>query len=44
VLWDKLAVGATVMAALVTSQSAAPPYGMLTDRFSVTWSRPAAGA
>jgi PhnB protein len=37
VLWDKLAVGATVMAPLVTSQSAAPPYGMLTDRFGVTW-------
>jgi PhnB protein len=37
VLWDKLADGATVIAPLVTSQSAAPPYGMLTDCFGVTW-------
>ena len=37
VLWDKLAVGATVIVPLVTSQAAAPPYGMLTDRFGVTW-------
>ena len=37
VLWDKLAAGATVLAALVTSESAAPPYGMLTDCFGVTW-------
>ena len=37
VLWDKLAVGATVISPLVTSQSPAPPYGMLTDRFGVTW-------
>jgi PhnB protein len=37
VLWDKLAFGATVIAPLVTAQSAAPPYGMLTDRFGVTW-------
>lgn len=36
-LWDKLSRGATVIAPLVTSQSAAPQYGMLTDRFSVTW-------
>jgi PhnB protein len=35
--WDKLADGATVIAALVTPESAAPPYGMLTDRFGVTW-------
>ena len=37
VLWDKLAVSATVIAPLVTAQSPAPPYGMLTDRFGVTW-------
>jgi PhnB protein len=37
VLWDKLAVGATVTASLVSAQSAEPPYGMLTDRFGVTW-------
>jgi len=37
VLWDKLAAGATVISALVTSQSPAPPYGMLTDRFGVSW-------
>jgi PhnB protein len=37
VLWDKLADGATVIAQLVAAPSAAPPYGMLTDRFSVTW-------
>ena len=36
-LWDKLAVGATVISPLVTSQSPAPPYGMLTDRFGVSW-------
>lgn len=37
VLWDKLAVGATVIAPLVTAQFATPAYGMLTDRFGVTW-------
>jgi PhnB protein len=37
VLWDKLAAGATVIASLATAQSAAPPYGMLTGRFGVTW-------
>ena len=37
VLWDKLAAGATVIAPLVTAHSAAPPYGMLTDRFGITW-------
>jgi PhnB protein len=37
VSWDKLADGATVIAPLVTAQSPAPPYGMLTDRFGVTW-------
>jgi PhnB protein len=37
VLWDKLAVGATVIASLATAQSAALSYGMLTDRFGVTW-------
>ncbi|MGH3171186.1 MAG: VOC family protein [Trebonia sp.] len=36
-LWDKLADGATVIAPLVTAGSPAPPYGMLTDRFGVTW-------
>ena len=36
-LWDKLADGATVIAPLVTGQPAAPPYGMLTDRFGITW-------
>jgi PhnB protein len=36
-LWDKLADGATVIAPLVTAQPAAPPYGMLTDRFGITW-------
>jgi PhnB protein len=37
VLWDKFADSATVIAPLVTAQSAAPPYGMLTDRFGITW-------
>jgi PhnB protein len=36
-LWDKLADGATVISPLASSQSQAPPYGMLTDRFGVTW-------
>ena len=36
-LWDKLAVGATAIAPLVTAQSTAPAYGMLTDRFGITW-------
>jgi PhnB protein len=36
-LWDRLADDATVIAPLVTAQSAAQPYGMLTDRFGVTW-------
>jgi PhnB protein len=36
-LWDKLADGATVIARLPTAQSPAPSYGMLTDRFAVTW-------
>ena len=36
-LWDKLSDGATVIAPLVTAQSAAPPYGMLTDRLGITW-------
>jgi PhnB protein len=35
--WDKLADGAIVIAPLATAQSPAPPYGMLTDRFGVTW-------
>jgi PhnB protein len=35
--WDKLADGATVIAPLMTAQSPAPPYGMLTDRFGITW-------
>jgi len=36
-LWDKLADGATVIAPLTPAQSAAPAYGMLTDRYGVTW-------
>jgi PhnB protein len=36
-LWDKLADGGIVIASLVTAQSPPPPYGMLTDRFGVTW-------
>jgi len=36
-LWDKLAEGATVIAALPITPSTAPSYGMLTDRFAVTW-------
>ena len=36
-LWDKLAAGGAVISPLMTSQSAAPSYGMLTDRFGVTW-------
>lgn len=36
-LWNKLADGATVIAPLVRTQPAAPSYGMLTDRFGVTW-------
>jgi PhnB protein len=35
-LWETLADGATVIAPLVTAQST-QPYGMLTDRFGVTW-------
>jgi PhnB protein len=36
-LWDKLSIGATVIAPLVGAQAAPSPYGMLTDRFGVTW-------
>jgi PhnB protein len=36
-LWEGLAKGATVIAALAPAQSTAPAYGMLTDRFGVTW-------
>jgi PhnB protein len=36
-LWDKLADGARVIAPLEIAKSAAPAYGMLTDRFGVTW-------
>lgn len=36
-LWDQLADGAIVIAPLATTQSPAPAYGMLTDRFGVTW-------
>jgi PhnB protein len=36
-LWHKLADGATIIAPLPTAQSSAPSYGMLTDRFAVTW-------
>ena len=35
-LWDKLTDGATVIAPLAGPASASP-YGMLTDRFGVTW-------
>ncbi len=35
-LWDKLAVGGTVIQALAPS-SWSPAYGMLTDRYGVTW-------
>lgn len=35
-LWEKLAVGSTVTQPLEPSQWA-PLYGMLTDRFGVTW-------
>lgn len=36
-LWDKLADGASVIATLAPAQGTAPAYGMLTDRFGVTW-------
>jgi PhnB protein len=36
-LWDKLSHGATVIAPLPAAQSPAQSYGMLTDRFAVTW-------
>jgi PhnB protein len=36
VLWQKLSEGSTVVRPLETAQWA-PLYGMLTDRFSVTW-------
>jgi len=35
-LWEKLSDGATVIQSLAPSQWA-PAYGMLTDRFGVTW-------
>ncbi|WP_181784651.1 VOC family protein [Pseudonocardia pini] len=35
-LWERLAVGATVRAPLEPAQWS-PLYGMLTDRFGVTW-------
>ncbi len=35
-LWGKLAVGATVVRPLEAAQWA-PLYGMLTDRFGITW-------
>lgn len=35
-LWKKLAVGSTVIAPLEPAQWA-PLYGMLTDRFGITW-------
>lgn len=34
--WDALVDGATVVAPLASSDWA-PAYGMLTDRFGVTW-------
>jgi PhnB protein len=36
VLWDKLSDGATVIQALAPADWA-PAYGMLTDRFGITW-------
>jgi PhnB protein len=36
-LWDKLSDGATVIASLPPAGSAPSSYGMLTDRFGVTW-------
>lgn len=35
-LWEKLAVGSTVVVPLAPAQWA-PLYGMLTDRFGITW-------
>ncbi|GGX98544.1 hypothetical protein GCM10010510_50180 [Streptomyces anandii JCM 4720] len=35
-LWERLSQGATVVQPLAPSQWA-PLYGMLTDRFGVTW-------
>ena len=35
-LWEKLAVGGTVIQALAPADWA-PAYGMLSDRFGVTW-------
>jgi PhnB protein len=34
--WDRLATGATILAPLAAA-AFAPLYGMLTDRFGVTW-------
>ena len=34
--WDRLAVGATVVEPLAAS-AWSPGFGMLTDRFGVTW-------
>jgi PhnB protein len=34
--WDRLAAGATILTSLAPS-AFAPLYGMLTDRFGVTW-------
>ncbi len=36
-LWEKLSDGATVIASLPPAGSAPMAYGMLTDRFGVTW-------
>ena len=35
-LWDRLAVGSTILSELAPSQFS-PAYGMLTDPFGVTW-------
>jgi PhnB protein len=35
-LWDKLSDGATVIQALAPADWA-PAYGMLADRFNITW-------
>lgn len=36
-LWEKLSDGATVIASLPPAGSAPTSYGMLTDRFGITW-------
>jgi PhnB protein len=36
-LWTALAEGGTVIATLTPATSNAPSYGMVTDRFGMTW-------